>query len=135
MIPFFTSEWTTSLKNALNHDSRFKELGAGWEGDLLFIITPDDAFTHEVRLYLDLWHGTCRQARFTTNDTTATFTITGPFTVWLQILQGTLDLFQALVRGHLTVEGDIRQVMAYAHAAQELVATANRLPTSFEDTP
>jgi putative sterol carrier protein len=134
MIPFPSTQWAQSFKDALNTNPNYKTKAATWEGDFLFIITPDTSYPHEIILYLDLWHGTCRDARFTTQREQTAFTLTGPYTTWRQILQGTLDPLRAVVRGYLCVQGDSRKIMDYAHAAQELVTTAASIPTTFEDT-
>lgn len=134
MIPFPSQQWANHFKDALNVNPNYKTKAASWEGDFLFIITPDHAYTHELTLYLDLWHGTCRDARFTTDHPQTAFSLTGPYTTWKQILQGILDPLRAIVRGYLSVQGDSRKIMDYAHAAQELVTTAASIPTTFEDT-
>lgn len=134
MIPFPTTAWVTAFKDALNANPDYKAKAKDWEGDFLFIITPDTAYPHEIKIYLDLWHGTCRNARLITTNQQTDFTLTGPYTTWKQILLGTLDPLRAIVRGYLTVKGDSRKIMDYAHAAQELVTTAARIPTRFEDT-
>ncbi len=135
MIPFPSPEWTAALKDALNANPSFKGLGAGWRGDLLLVLMPDDSFRHETRIHLDLRDGSCLQASLAAAGTPAAFTLEGPFTVWRRILQGELDFFRALVRGYLTLEGDGRQIMDYAHAARELICTAGRLPVTYRDSP
>lgn len=134
MIPFPSNQWAQHFKDALNANTNYRTKAATWEGDFLFIITPDHAYPHELKIYLNLWHGTCREARFTTDHITTDYTLTGPYSTWKQIIQGSLDPLRAIVRGYLTVLGDSRKIMDYAHAAQELVATASSIPTIFEDT-
>ena len=56
MIPFPSQQWANHFKDALNVNPNYKTKAASWEGDFLFIITPDHAYTHELTLYLDLWH-------------------------------------------------------------------------------
>jgi putative sterol carrier protein len=134
MIPFPSDQWAQRFKDALNANINYKTKAANWEGDFLFIITPDNAYPHELKIYLNLWHGTCQTAQFTNDHRQTAYTLTGPYTIWKQIIQGTLDPLRAIVRGCLSVQGDSRKIMDYAHAAQELVATAARIPTAFEDT-
>jgi putative sterol carrier protein len=134
MIPFPSDQWAQHFKDALNANPNYHTKAADWEGDFLFIIAPDTAYPHQLTLYLDLWHGTCRAAQFTTDHPQTAYTLTGSYSIWKQIIQGTLDPLRAIVRGYLSVQGDSRKIMDYAHAAQELVSTAAHIPTTFEDT-
>jgi len=65
--PFPSDEWLQVLVEVLNSDERYAEVAENWEGDMTVVIEPDDGSERQdlpVAVYLDLWHGKCRSARF-----------------------------------------------------------------------
>ena len=65
-IDFPTLEWVKAFKDKLNSDEGkdWQEAAKDWEGDFLFVIKPDGDFTKKVILYVDLWHGECRNVDY-----------------------------------------------------------------------
>ena len=59
-IPFMSGEWAEALKDAINANDAFKEAAVTWEGDFYFIAEMKDGSKSTV--YIDLWHGACRDA-------------------------------------------------------------------------
>ena len=73
-MAFFPSdEWVRQFKDALNNNTSYEEVAKDWEGDFLFIVTPDDGLKKEVILYIDLWHGKCRNAFIADKNQEQTF--------------------------------------------------------------
>ncbi|MCX6025418.1 MAG: SCP2 sterol-binding domain-containing protein [Chloroflexi bacterium] len=94
--PFPSAEWLKALEAIVNSDPRYAEVAKNWEGDLIFDIQPDageQAGGGSVRLYLDLWHGTCRGSRVLGPEDSpkAKFTLRAPRANFLNILGGGLD--------------------------------------------
>ena len=54
MPRFPTDEWVNQFKEALNKNTTYAEVAKDWEGDFLFIITPDKQWSKETILYIDL---------------------------------------------------------------------------------
>ncbi len=126
-LAFPTAEWTAALCEALNNSDAYANAPQKWEGDLRLAIDDTGA------VYLDLWHGACRKAEFTPDPATvqADFVISGSLTQWTSILNGQMDPIQALVKRKLKLKGNLVMIMKNVKAAQELVACAARLDTSF----
>ncbi|MER3601730.1 MAG: sterol carrier protein [Nitrososphaerota archaeon] len=133
MAKFPSQEWADLYMKAINSNPAYEQAARDWEGDFLFVITPDERFKGEAVLYLDLYHGKCRQARLLASraERGAAFTLEGPFSSWLDLLQGRLDPIQAVISGRLRLQGDMMKVMRYIQAATELVRTAQRVPTEY----
>jgi putative sterol carrier protein len=133
LAKFPSQEWADLYRQALNENASYEQAARDWEGDFLFIITPDQRFPQEAILYLDLYHGKCREARLLSSrgERAAAYTLEGPFSSWLELLQGRLDPVQAVLTGRLKLLGDMMKVMRYLQAATELVKTAQRVPTEF----
>jgi putative sterol carrier protein len=103
-----------------------------WEGDFLFIISPDDELKNEVIFYIDLWHGKCRDACMVNNKKKVAFIFKGPYSNWKKVIKKELDPLRGLIRGMFTLDGDSKLILEQVKAAQELVNTANKIPVDFE---
>ena len=62
MVKFPSDEWIQVFKEELNRNTNYAKAAKEWEGDFLFVITPEDELKKEVKYYVDLWHGKCREA-------------------------------------------------------------------------
>ncbi len=132
MVKFPSEEWITQFKNALNTNKTYEETAKDWEGDFLFIVTPDETYSKKTILYIDLWHGKCRDAYLTDNTKKAAFTFKGPYANWKKVIKKELDPIRGLIRGMFLLEGDSKVILDQTKAAQELVNTASCIPTEFE---
>ncbi len=132
-ILFGTQEWVDALKDALKKSQAYKEAAKNWEGDLYIIVEPDAAYKNRHILYLDLWHGECREARVITdeNEKSPKYRISGPFTSMKQILDKKVDPVQSMMTGKIKVKGDMAQIMKMPRAAVELVNCMTAFETVF----
>lgn len=133
MARFPSNEWVNKFKDALNKNTKYKEVAKDWEGDFLFIITPDEQWSEETILYFDLWHGKCREAFIADKNQKAAFILKGPYSNWKKIIKKELDPIRGLIRGMFTLEGNSKIILDQTKAAQELVNTASEIDTEFED--
>jgi putative sterol carrier protein len=131
ILRFPSDEWIKIFKEELNKSKAYEEAAKDWEGDFLFVITPDEDLKKEIVFYIDLWHGKCRDAYLVKGKKNAMFVFKGPFSNWKKIIRKELDPIRGLIRGMFTVEGDSRVILEQAKAAQELVNTASKIPVTF----
>ena len=132
MVRFPSKEWIVLFKDELNKSAGYKDAAKDWEGDFLFVISPDDGLKQETVFYMDLWHGLCREARFAKHGEQAAFVFKGPYSNWKKVIMGELDPLRGLIRGMFTIDGDSKVILDQAKAAQELVNTAKKIPVTFE---
>jgi putative sterol carrier protein len=132
MVKFPSDEWIKIFKEKLNESKTYEEVAKEWEGDFLFIITPDEELKEEVVFYVDLWHGKCREAYLVKGKKNAAFEFKGPYSNWKKVINKDLDPIRGLIRGMFTVEGDSKIILDQSKAAQELVNTASTIPVEFE---
>ena len=132
MVKFPSDEWIKIFKEKLNKSKSYEDVAKDWEGDFLFIITPDEELKEEVTFYVDLWHGKCRDAYLVKGKKTAAFEFKGPYSNWKKVINKELDPIRGLIRGMFTVEGDSKVILDQSKAAQELVNTASTIPVEFE---
>ena len=132
----FTPDWATAFCRALNANARYARVARTWEGALLLVMEADAArgIPHTRAVYLDLHHGQCRaaQAGPPASLPAAAYVLSATPGVWKQILNGELPPIAAILRGRLHLkQGNLMALVPHVRAAQELVATAARLPTHF----
>jgi len=134
-ILFGSQEWLDALKKALETSQAYKEAAKNWEGDIYFVVEPDASYKNRHIMYLDLWHGGCREARAITdeNEKSPKYSIVGPFTNWKQILNKKVDPVQSMMTGKIKVKGDMAQIMKMPRAAVELVNCATAFETLFPE--
>jgi putative sterol carrier protein len=132
-ILFGSQEWVEALKKALETSQPYKEAAKKWEGDLYIIVEPDASYKHRHILYLDLWHGECREARVITDESEKSpkYRIFGLFTNMKAILDKKVDPVQSMMTGKIKVKGDMAQIMRMPRAAVELVNGMTAFDTVF----
>lgn len=134
-LTFPSDEWVKAAMVALNESDSYKEAAKNWEGDFLFVITalPDER--KEAYLYMDLWHGECRDA-YEVGDLASVqteFAITAPLPVWRKVLDGQLDPIRGLMSRQLKMKGNMMKVMKAPKAAVELVNGCAQVDTAWPE--
>ena len=132
-ILFPTDEWVKAAMVELNSSDAYRQAAKGWEGDIVFIVKALPGGKPEVRLYMDLWHGECRDAYELTDpaDVKSEFEIVAPLPVWRKVLEGKLDPIRGLVSRRLKMKGNMMKVMKAPKAAIELVNACALVDTSW----
>ena len=132
-IRFPSDEWIKALMVELNHSESYKKAAKTWEGDFYFIATPEGALTQPVILYMDLWHGECREAMAVADESAKKpeFRISAPISVWRKVIEKKLDPIQGMMTGQLKLKGTMMKIMRAPKAAAELVNCCTLVPTEF----
>jgi putative sterol carrier protein len=133
-IYFPSDEWIKKMMVDLNNSDAYLDAAKNWEGDLFFIIEPGGNLKESVILYMDLFHGKCRDAfevNGRPNPPKPVFEISAPIANWKQVMTKKLDPMQALMTGKLRLRGNMAIVMRNVRAAKELVESCTRIDTKF----
>jgi putative sterol carrier protein len=132
-IPFPSDEWVKAFMADLNTSQSYLDAARNWEGDFYFTILPNGKPADPVTLYMDLWHGKCRDALLVHDPSTRTpaFTISGILDIWKKVMSKKLDPMQAMMTGQLKLVGNMAMVMKNVRAAKELVECCTRIPTCY----
>ena len=128
---FPSDEWVKAAMVEVNRSEAYKAAAKSWEGDLAFVITAVPGDRKEVKLYMDLWHGQCRDAYEITESQESEFVIMAPLPVWKKVLEGKLDPIRGLVSRQLKMKGNIMKVMKAPKAAVELVNSCAKVDTDW----
>jgi putative sterol carrier protein len=134
-VLFGSQEWVEALERELNTSAAYADAARNWEGDFYFVIQPDkdNPVQDTTYLYMDLWHGRCREA-FLVHDKDAkspAFIMSGPYSKWKRVVTAQLDPIQGLMTGQLKLKGNMVMVMKNVKAAQEMVKACTRIEADF----
>jgi putative sterol carrier protein len=134
-VRFPSSQWLNALCDKLNSDGRYNEVAKNWEGDLVFDIQPSGNLDHALRMYLDLWHGRCRQVEFAPlagRHPTPRFVLRAPYDNFTSILLGKLDPMTAMMTSRLKVEGSLGYMMRNVPTVLDFVRCAREITTDIQ---
>ena len=132
-IRFATEEWMKELKIELNKSEGYRDAAKTWEGDFYWVVNGLPGASTDVYLYVDLWHGECRDA-FVVADPAAKkpeFVIEATYAVWRKVVDKKLDPIQGMVTRQLKLKGNMLKVMKAPKAATELVHAATLIDTEW----
>jgi len=133
MAKFPSEEWIKLFKEEVNKNKAYEDAAKDWEGDFLFIATPDEKLSKETVFWVDLWHGKCREASQVPNREAkkTEFIYEGPYGNWVKLIKGEIDPIRGLLTRKFKLAGSMAKIMRYTRAASELVNTATKVPTEF----
>jgi putative sterol carrier protein len=135
MIKFATDEWAKALLESINQSEAYEQAAKTWEGDFYFVVDAGEQYPEPVYMYIDLWHGKCREA-FATADPSAkdpVFRMSGPLENWRRVIEKKLDPLQGILTRQFKLQGDMVKIMRAVKAAQELVNCTALVPTEFPE--
>lgn len=135
MYKFGSEEWVKALQEAINASETYAEAAKTWEGDFYFIVEPGGPIEKEMIMYMDLWHGKCREAAVYEDRSAKTpaFVISAPLSVWRKVIDKKLDPIQGMMTRQMKIQGDMVKIMKAVKAAKELVECTTRVPTEFPE--
>ena len=135
-LDLFSEAWAEAWCREINASEAYRKAAARWEGALVLVVEADPERGLEAprAVYVDLWHGECREARPARPEDfeTAPYVLSGPPEAWQRILEGRQNPLVALLRGKIRLKkGSLGALSPYVRAAQELVRAATRVETRF----
>ena len=132
-VVFATEAWVARLADELNRSPAYQAAAKDWEGDFLFVVEAEDRLPRPVYMYMDLYHGKCRQAFILDEPESIrpAYQVSGKLRVWRAITRQELDPIKALLTRQLSLKGNMAKVMRNVKAATELVNCTTRFETRF----
>jgi len=137
MVIFPSQEYCDTFKDKLNADEKYAKAAKDWEGDMMFIIEGEDddlPSGESVIIYMDLWHGECRDAKIMFNISEkpdCAFKVVGPEGIWKKVNSGEAEPIQLIMTQQLKVEGDLNKIMKATKAALILATTAGSISMDY----
>jgi putative sterol carrier protein len=132
-IPFATDAWIKRLGDECNRSEAYRQAARNWEGDLYFIVEPEGSLKQPIYMYMDLYHGQCREAFIPEDPAALTpeFSISGPLSAWKELANKKVDPIKLLLTRKFALKGNMAKVMRNAKAAQALVNCSTNFETKF----
>lgn len=123
---FPDADWLQGFMDYLNSNDTYAKVARNWEGDLVFEIQADGPLVEDQIVYLDLWHGECREVKIlpTLDGIEPAFVLTAPYANFRKVVTGELDAMQALLTRKLKVKGSMGYMMANVPTVLEFVKCA-----------
>jgi len=134
MAKFPSEEWVHAFSEKLNSNTNYEDAARKWEGAMTFVVRKDDAFDRDAYIYLDLFHGKCRAAKFSYSLEElppSDYKYSGPYTNWKRLINKEIDPIQGILTGKFKLEGSMMTIMRFTRAAKEMVATTSLVQTEF----
>jgi putative sterol carrier protein len=133
MAVFPTADWVQAVMVKLNNDEHYAQVARNWEGDFRFLVEPGGALKESVRIYLDLWHGKCRNAFIEepTSTMTPAFILKAPYGNFVKVLSGEIDPMQALLTRKLGVQGSMTVLMRNVPTVLDFVRCCREITDSW----
>jgi putative sterol carrier protein len=130
---FPSQEWINEVRDLLNASDSYQRSAKDWEGDFIFVVEPDEAYSETAYLHLQLYHGKSPGAAVVEegNLPETEYTLSAPFSTWRKVIDGKLDPIQGMMTGQLKLKGNLMKIMRYPKAAQEIVACCALVPTDW----
>ena len=134
-IQFATEAWIKALQDELNGSEGYREAAKNWEGDFYFVVSKGGAIPEDVYMYMDLWHGECRDA-FQVKDPSEkspAFVMTASLDVWQKVVGQDLDPIKGMMTRQLKLKGNMMKIMKAPKAAIELVNCTAAIDTAWPE--
>lgn len=132
-IQFATDEWIKALMAEVNQSAAYAKAAKTWEGDFYFIVDKGEGIPEDVYMYMDLWHGECREAYKVDDpaEKNPAFVMNAPVSVWQQVFQKKIDPIRGMMSGKLKLKGNMMKVIKTPKAAIELVECCTQIDTVY----
>jgi putative sterol carrier protein len=131
----FTHDWAVACREQINENEDYRQAAKNWEWPLVLTMAADIGLSVPERsVYLDLYHGECREARAATaaDLDAAPYAISADPQTWKQVLERDLEPIFGLMRGKLKLaKGSLISLLPYTAAAKEMVLSAACVETQF----
>ncbi|BDC35349.1 MAG: hypothetical protein EF806_01300 [Candidatus Methanoliparum thermophilum] len=123
-------EWTHEFERMINegpHSEEYKDAAKDWEGDIALHIlpAPDLGLDTDLYIYMGLYHGEARPGslRLVSKDDAekAAYVITGTYDQWIDVQRGKIGVIKALMKGDMTLKGDLKKLMKQTKPARLLI--------------
>jgi putative sterol carrier protein len=132
-IKFPSEEWVKEWEKRLNESESWKAASANWEGDNLIVVLPDDDYKETTFIYINAQNGKASEACLpkTQDEKKAAFTSTAPFGTWRKVLEGRMDVIQAMFSNKIKLVGSMAAIQRQPKATYEFVKVAGTIDTDW----
>lgn len=135
----FTASWAEAWTEEIRRSDKYRRAAATWEGSLVLEAKADakSGMPEGRAVFLDLWHGLCRDSRIASPDdlATADYVLKADLATWKRVLGGELEPVLGIMSGQVKLQrGNVAKLAPYVQASREVVAAAGRIDSHFPTT-
>jgi putative sterol carrier protein len=132
-IKFPSDEWVQEWERQLNASESYAQAAANWVGDNLIVVLPDENYSQTTYIYINLERGRAFGACLpkSLEERKALFTSTAPFGTWRKVLEGRMDVLQAMFSNKIKLVGSMAAIQRQPKATYELVKVAGSIDTDW----
>lgn len=134
MAKFPSEDWVQAYVEKLDSNAAYEDAAKNWEGAMTFVVQKDATFDRDAYIYLDFYHGKCRDAKFSYVESelpVPAYKYSGPYANWRKLINKEIDPIQGLLTGKFKLQGSMMEIMRFTKAAKEMVNTAALVQTEF----
>ena len=130
---FPSQEWAERFVAELNDNEEYFQVAETWEGSFLFIVNAGPRLESKFILFLDLWHGKCREFSVLPNRDVrrSDYIYEGSIEHWEKLVKGELDPIKGIFARKFKIKGRMLKILRNVRAASELAKNCSRVPTEF----
>lgn len=135
---FPSKEWVAALGHAINASDSYREAAREWtHGAVALVVNAqaDIGIADPVGIWLDLERGACREAKLVSMSDAdrASFVLSADYARWKEIIRRELGPVAGIMQRKIALKGPLPIIVRFVKAAEELVAVATGVPTTFVD--
>lgn len=130
-IPAFSAAWAAALRDAVNSDLDFREIGRKWSEPVALIVHDHERLPGGAAVEVVLDAGNCTAAEsLEPGQVSAPYVLSAALETWREIVEGSIDPITAVIKGVVSVvRGSKTTLMLNARTARALLATTQKIDT------
>lgn len=136
--PFPSAAWAGAYQDAINQNALYRQAAATWDQGAVALVCkaePALGLAEAQAVVLDLDHGQCRGATFTSDEfeiDDAPFVIEASYAQWKAIIRRELDPILAMLSSQLRLrKGHLPTLIKDVEGSKQLVLSAAQVETEF----
>ena len=136
MVLFPSDEWAKALMKKVNENEEYARVAEKFEGDFYYIVTPEGALKEKVVIYVDYWHGKCRNAYVVedvNNHKGPAYRITAKLGTWQALFEKRLDFMKATLTRKVKVKGNMLKMMKDKKVADSITEILTSIPITIPE--
>lgn len=135
MFLFPSIEWLKELQRILNASDEYRSAGKNWEGSLTLVSEPDETYDKHHYIWINPYHGQVLDVAEmnSVDEKPSPFILTGTYSTWKGIVKGEIDPIKGLMKGKITVDGNVSYLVTQVKQAQALLKGLMQVETRFAD--
>lgn len=136
MVLFPSDEWAKTLMKKVNENEEYARVAEKFEGDFYYIITPEGALKEKVVIYVDYWHGKCRNAYVVedvNNHKGPAYRLTAKLSTWQALFEKRLDFMKATLIRKVKVKGNMLKMMKDKKVADSITEILTSIPITIPE--